>query len=94
MGVTAAVVGGLAGGMALSKAMTPKPPAAAALPDPVATAPKADPVADLKKAQGASDQQKKRTTAAASSASTILTGPSGLGELPAGTGEKKSLLGY
>jgi hypothetical protein len=97
MGITAIVAAGAAvAGTAYASNQAKKAAEAANknLPDPAATAPKADPVTTAKKADGAAAQQQKRSAAAAASASTILTGPGGLGELAPEQGEKKSLLGY
>lgn len=91
MGFTAMIVGGLAAGAVVSKALTPKAPTIN-MPDPEPM--KTDPAADLKTATGAAEQTKKRATAAGAVGSTILTGPQGLGEVTSAQQGKKNLLGY
>lgn len=98
MGVTAAVVGAAVVGKKYveKQAAKAEAAAAAALPDPV-QAPIETPATTAEKskaAETAATAQKKRNTANRASASTILTGPAGLGELEPGQGQKKSLLGY
>lgn len=88
MGFTAAFVAAAVVGGAVASKMN-KPPEMK-MPD----APVEDPVQKEQKAQGAGDAQKKRAAAAAAQASTILTGPKGLGEVAPENQKKQSLLGY
>jgi hypothetical protein len=77
-------------GAVAAKAMAPKAPKLDETPAP----PVVDADANNKKAEGAADQARKRALAAAGRSDTLLTGPAGLGDVPAANQATKSLLGY